>query len=90
MVRTLDCPASLEFHLRQMSTVETESVLTCPRCGHARREFMPTDTCQFFYECGHCKAVLRPKTGDCCVFCSYGSVSCPPVQMQRGYPSCRA
>ncbi|MFZ0027756.1 MAG: GDCCVxC domain-containing (seleno)protein, partial [Pseudolabrys sp.] len=21
-----------------------------------------------------------PKDGDCCVFCSYGSVPCPPIQ----------
>lgn len=67
-----------------------ESVLICPKCGHAKREVMPTDACQLFYECEHCKAVLRPKVGDCCVFCSYGSVRCPPVQMQRGCSSCRA
>lgn len=51
---------------------------------------MPTDACQFFYECEHCKAVLRPKAGGCCVFCSYGSVKCPPVQMQQGCSSCGA
>ncbi|HEV8330350.1 MAG TPA: GDCCVxC domain-containing (seleno)protein [Steroidobacteraceae bacterium] len=28
--------------------------------------------------------VLRPKRGDCCVFCSYGSVKCPPIQMNSG------
>ncbi|WP_440136124.1 GDCCVxC domain-containing (seleno)protein [Escherichia coli] len=49
---------------------------------------MPTDACQFFYECEQCKALLRPKAGDCCVFCSYGSVKCPPVQMLRGCSSC--
>jgi hypothetical protein len=43
---------------------------------------MPTDACLFFYECSQCKALLRPKRGDCCVFCSYGSVPCPPVQQQ--------
>ena len=57
-----------------------ESVLTCPRCGCAQPETMPTDACQFFYECKACGAVLRPKPGDCCVFCSYGSVKCPPMQ----------
>jgi GNAT superfamily N-acetyltransferase len=31
-----------------------------------------------------CATVLRPKAGDCCVFCSYGSVECPPVQMNTG------
>ena len=59
---------------------ELESVLTCPRCGHRKRERMPTDACLFFYECERCKAMLRPDAGDGCVFCSFGSVRCPPVQ----------
>lgn len=41
---------------------------------------MPSDACQFFYDCKGCGAVLRPRPGDCCVFCSYGSVPCPPIQ----------
>jgi len=57
-----------------------ESRITCPRCRTAKVEIMPTDACQVVYECSSCGAVLRPKTGDCCVFCSYGSVPCPPVQ----------
>ena len=61
-----------------------ESVLTCPNCGFATQETMPTDACTFYYECNHCKTLLRPKTGDCCVFCSYGSVPCPSIQEQRG------
>jgi hypothetical protein len=44
---------------------------------------MPTDACQFFYACAGCGEVLRPIGGDCCVFCSYGSVPCPPVQEAR-------
>ena len=59
------------------------SVLTCPQCGHAKDEVMPTNACQFYYECEQCKALLRPKAGDCCVYCSYGSVKCPPIQEQR-------
>ena len=66
-----------------MSTVILESLLTCPACGFARLETMPTDACQFYYECTNCKTLLRPEAGDCCVFCSYGSVECPPVQ-ERG------
>lgn len=69
---------------------QLESVLTCPVCGHVRREVMPTDACLFFYECEQCQTVLRPKPGDCCVFCSYGSVPCPPVQAQRGGTGCCA
>lgn len=60
--------------------IETVSVVTCPECGHPQAETMPEDTCQFFYRCPGCGEVLRPKEGDCCVFCSYGSVPCPPVQ----------
>lgn len=60
-----------------------ESVLTCPNCGCAKRETMPTDACQFFYQCENCMVLLRPNSGDCCVFCSFGSVKCPPVQLQR-------
>jgi hypothetical protein len=62
-----------------MSEVVLESVITCPHCGFSRREKMPIETCQFFYECSNCKAVLRPNPGDCCVFCSFGSVKCPSM-----------
>ncbi|TMH48868.1 MAG: hypothetical protein E6H59_00950 [Betaproteobacteria bacterium] len=65
-----------------------ESTLTCPKCGHQTRETMPTDACQWFYECPACRAVLKPRPGDCCVFCSYGSVKCPPVQIADD-PCCR-
>jgi hypothetical protein len=41
---------------------------------------MPTDACLFFHPCAACGTMLRPKAGDCCVFCSYGSVPCPPAQ----------
>jgi hypothetical protein len=60
-----------------------QSTLTCPDCGHRSLETMPTDACQFFHVCGHCGVRLRPKAGDCCVFCSYGDVACPPVQADR-------
>lgn len=56
------------------------SRITCPECGFAKEETMPVDACQWFYECVNCKAVLRPKPGDCCVFCSFGTRKCPPVQ----------
>jgi hypothetical protein len=57
------------------------SVLTCPECGHRREEAMPADACLFFYDCKGCGIVLRPKPGECCVFCSYGTVRCPPMQV---------
>ena len=68
-----------------LNTLQLESLLTCPECGHAELLTMPTDACQWFHECSACKALLRPKTGDCCVFCSYGSVPCPPKQTDTNH-----
>jgi hypothetical protein len=65
-----------------------DSVLTCPKCGKQKLETMPTDACQFFYDCTGCGELLQPKFGDCCVFCSYGSVPCPPIQEMPGRQAC--
>ena len=60
--------------------VELTSTITCPMCGHAEIETMPTNACQWYYDCKGCGELLRPKPRDCCVFCSFGDVACPPVQ----------
>lgn len=65
------------------SNVILQSELTCPECGHKKSETMPTDACQWFYECEHCRALLKPKPGDCCVYCSYGSIPCPQSNYHR-------
>jgi hypothetical protein len=57
------------------------SLMTCPHCRTAAMERMPVDACLIVYKCGSCAALLRPKPGDCCVFCSYGSVPCPAAQI---------
>ena len=49
---------------------------------------MPTEACQYFYECTACHMLLRPKTGDCRVFYSFGSVSCPAIQLSGKAASC--
>ena len=58
----------------------TLSRLTCIKCGFTEELEMPLDACQFFHQCSNCGMVLRPQTGDCCVFCSYGDVECPSMQ----------
>ena len=63
--------------------MQLTSSLTCPECGAVSVETMPTDACQYFYDCRHCGAVLKPLKGDCCVFCSYGDMPCPPIQEAR-------
>jgi len=64
-------------------TIVTEATLTCPQCGHAAAEAMPTNACQFFFTCPSCDARLRPLPGDCCVFCSYSDQVCPPKQANQ-------
>ncbi|MCX6221388.1 MAG: hypothetical protein NTZ69_10400 [Bacteroidia bacterium] len=60
--------------------IKTNSTIECPVCGFSRTEEMPLDSCQFYYECKKCKSILRPKPGDCCVYCSYGTIKCPSMQ----------
>lgn len=64
-----------------MKEIIYKSTVTCPECGFTKEEIMKTDSCLFFYKCDSCEKLLKPKDGDCCVFCSYGTVKCPPVQI---------
>jgi len=43
---------------------------------------MPENACRYFYRCEGCGETLKPRDGDCCVFCSYGTVECPPKQAE--------
>lgn len=60
--------------------MQLQSILTCPQCGFAESLTMPVNACQFFHLCAGCQVMLRPTAGDCCVFCSFGSAVCPPMQ----------
>ncbi len=60
-----------------------ESIITCPNCGHQKKEEMLTNACQYFYECENCKTLIKPLPGDCCVYCSYGTIKCPPMQANK-------
>lgn len=66
-----------------MPDVILQSQIACPHCGHTQVDTMPTDACQWFYDCAGCDRVLEPRPGDCCVYCSYGTVKCPPKQQDR-------
>ena len=62
--------------------INTRANLTCTECGFTKPEEMRADVCQFFYECTNCGCILRPKAGDCCVYCSYADCLCPPKQLE--------
>jgi len=59
---------------------ELVAKMTCPACGWTTMETMPIDYCLRVYQCGKCAVLLKPKAGDCCVFCSYADYPCPSVQ----------
>jgi len=65
-----------------------QSTITCPDCGHSELETMPTDACQYYYECKGCDVLLKAKAGDCCVYCSYADVPCPPIQADAAAGCC--
>jgi hypothetical protein len=64
--------------------LKTKGTITCPLCGTQARETMPGNACQYFYVCTGCGEQLKPKPGDCCVYCSYADTMCPPKQRSQG------
>ena len=65
---------------------EEVGTLTCPGCGASAWAPMPRDACVRFLECPGCGTLIRPRPGDCCVFCSYGGVPCIPrrAELEQG------
>lgn len=62
--------------------IKLESTVTCPNCTYVSKEKMPVSVCVRFYECKGCGYIVIPLAGDCCIFCSYGDIKCPPVQKE--------
>ena len=54
------------------------ATIVCPHCHHQTMEVMPETACLHFFECPACHTMIRPKPGDCCVFCSHSDQLCPP------------
>lgn len=68
--------------MNEAEKIKTTAVLICPKCERQQKVKMPTNACWYFYKCVHCGRVLKPKKGDCCVFCSYADGICPPKQIE--------
>ena len=61
--------------------IET-STITCPKCGRQAVERMPTDACQFFYNCMGCGERTQTKAGRllCVLLLRFGSLSTDPTK----------
>jgi hypothetical protein len=56
------------------------SIITCPSCeGHEALE-IPQGYSQHLYRCPSCSIILKPKSGDCCIFCSFGNLDCSSAE----------
>jgi hypothetical protein len=66
-----------EAEAQALSDPRPDVVIRCPICRIESAAAMPADACVFFWDCPACGSLVRPKAGDCCVFCSYGSARCP-------------
>lgn len=62
--------------------ITTRTNLTCPHCGFVEELDIPQDFWLVFHTCPSCSTQIRPKSGDCCVFCSYGDHHCTDKQKQ--------
>lgn len=58
-------------------------LIRCPHCAAPTCASMPLNACLWQFECPSCRHMLRPKPGDCCVFCSYGDHECQPKAAER-------
>jgi hypothetical protein len=60
-----------------------DCVVTCPVCKTKVQETMVPETLKLIYHCPVCLTWLSPKKGAHCIYDSYGSVNCPPIQVKK-------
>ena len=60
------------------------TAIRCPLCGHEAEEEVPVNACVVRYPCPGCGGEVRPREGDCCVFCSWGADPCPTAPEGQG------
>jgi hypothetical protein len=67
----------------QWDGIVGDCVVTCPVCKTQVQETMVSETLKLIYHCPVCLTWLSPKKGDHCIYESYGSVNCPPIQVKK-------
>lgn len=56
--------------------MRTANPITCPHCAATVPEIMDEDEWVIFIYCPACHEKIEMKTGDCCLFRSYGQNPC--------------
>ncbi|WP_369411513.1 GDCCVxC domain-containing (seleno)protein [Polynucleobacter finlandensis] len=76
LLRPCLIPEIFAVHYLPVKTPILNSVITCPHCKATEALEIPEGSSQQFYRCPSCSGILKTKSGDCCIFCSYGNVDC--------------
>jgi hypothetical protein len=76
------------FAVRKKTKIEWDGVVgtcvvTCPVCKTQVQEVMIPEIVKTIYHCPICLTWLSPKKNDHCIYESYGSVNCPPIQIKK-------
>ncbi|WP_408634174.1 GDCCVxC domain-containing (seleno)protein [Polynucleobacter necessarius] len=58
------------------STTLNQSVITCPHCQATEIISVEEGAAPHLHRCRSCSAILKPKSGDCCILCSFGNRDC--------------
>ncbi len=82
-------PAVRVWHTGRMADLTFDSRITCPGCKAHDTVTMPVDECVTDWACPACGHGLSASGDDCCVFCAFGTVECPPQQIPK-YGGCCA
>lgn len=57
------------------SNIFPQVTVTCPYC-QTTEALGPEEGGQHLFRCRSCSAILKPKSGDCCILCSFGNRDC--------------
>ncbi|WP_370624068.1 GDCCVxC domain-containing (seleno)protein [Polynucleobacter sp. AP-Feld-500C-C5] len=53
-----------------------KSILTCPHCQASEVISIEVGSSYHLYRCHSCSTILKPKSGDCCILCSFANRDC--------------
>ncbi|WP_305849436.1 GDCCVxC domain-containing (seleno)protein [Polynucleobacter sp. MG-Unter2-18] len=56
------------------------TTITCPHCRGQETLEISVGYSQHLYRCPSCSTILRSRSGDCCIFCSFGSQDCSSAE----------
>ncbi|OYY59285.1 MAG: hypothetical protein B7Y05_05275 [Polynucleobacter sp. 24-46-87] len=59
-----------------MSNQTQNIIITCPHCQGRDALEIPRGESMHLYRCPSCNSLLKAKSGDCCILCSFGDQDC--------------